>query len=194
MDDWSECKRISKELEIIEKTVGEKKLEEDILIRELSAAKDIEKKLKQDQEDLRQIAILSKRLSDDADKINVKMKQVESKRSALSRKAPSAGGRDLRTLDQEIARKMQSRDEISASISKWYKELSAINDRVNDNSHYASESEKKLREAEEKYSRDQEMNEKRNQLQESHARLESEKDRVSLHTILQKECIGLRCT
>lgn len=183
VNEWYELKRVSNDLESIEKIVNEKTQEEDILKNELSVAKDKETRLKQDQDDLRQILELSRRLLDEASKIGRKMNQVESKRLTLSYSFSSAGGRDLRTLEHEVASKMQMKDELSASVSKLNRDLSVINEKMNQSTKLVTENERKLRDIEEKYSKEQDVNEKRNQLNESITKFQLDERRVSLNKI-----------
>jgi len=181
MNDWHEFRRISHELEGVEKVIDGKVQDEDGLKNDLRLEKSKESRLEQDQVDLRQILDVSRRLADEAGKIARKMDQVVAMRRKLSLSAPSAGGRDLRTLELELTQKMQAKDDLSAYVSRLNKELSALHDKVNQSSQLVVENEKKLREMEEKFVKEQEMNERRITLTEGLSKLQSEEARVRFH-------------
>ena len=84
MNEWHELKRVSSDIDNFEKIVKHGKDEDDSLIDELALAKENEKRFITAQQELRQLLELSKRLSDDANKIEGKKYQVTSKEKRLS--------------------------------------------------------------------------------------------------------------
>jgi len=89
-------------------------------------------------------------------------------------------GRDLRTLEREIAKKMDKKDEISAKVTSLNKELSRINDKISQCTNLSAEAEKSYREMQERFLKEQEMYDKRNQLVESIRKCQHEEQNVRM--------------
>jgi predicted nucleic acid-binding Zn-ribbon protein len=120
--------------------------------------------LSNDQSELQQLQEFSRRLCDDILKVTTKMDQVSNKMAQLSLSAPTAGGRDLDTLEMDISNKMRARDELSSQVTDWNEKLSSINNDVNKCTNAAAKAESNFRDVEERFRKEQEMSEKRRQL------------------------------
>ena len=95
---------------------------------ELSTAKMRETELKRISDDMHQLMIISQRFRDDGIKISEKMIEIATKKSHLSRFVHKAAGRDIRSLENEIAAKQEKRESLSMTITALNNEAKDLTD------------------------------------------------------------------
>jgi len=181
IDGWLDYKRISVDIESLEQAIEQGELEIKNLQRNLDEAVQDAHESGTENTELLQLLDTARRLRDDANKIFDKQEQVSSKRDELSIIAPSAAGKDLRTLENEVSSKIEQKDSLMSTISSLNKEASDLNNQISRLSNQASQAEKLVRDKEEKFAKEQEAITKKQQLNDAIANCNEEEKKVRLN-------------
>lgn len=120
MDDVRDFYRIDQEIRELEKNMQ-------TLIDDTNRIRDLVKKqeafksdLDSDDRDLRELLELTKRWCDDGNKIVQKRMSVAQKQLDLNTSMPETG-RDLKTVERDIAKKLEEKEEIASKVSNLLK-------------------------------------------------------------------------
>jgi len=167
MPDYLDHTRITNEVNDLEVSVSNGEDELKPMQDELSAAKDKADELQNDASELRQLLDVVNRLRDDANRIAEKTRQVASKRDELSVMAPSAEGRDLKSMEMDFDAKNNEKDELMRKNTKLNKDLTSLNHRIMTLGSQATKAEQQAKELEAKHKQYQEAAERKKELNES---------------------------
>lgn len=120
MDDVRDFHRIGQEICELEKNTQ-------VLVDDTTRTRDLLKKqealkvdLETDDGDLRELLDMTKRWCDDGNKIVEKRMSIVQKQLDLNRSMPETG-RDLKTVERDIAKKLEEKEEIASKVSNLLK-------------------------------------------------------------------------
>ena len=162
--DWSDHKRISAEIDGLQKTVEEG---EDKLKAERSKLEEIKTRysdFKEEESDLQQLQDAVKRMRDILLDISSKKNQITSKQDELSLIAPRASGKDMRTIERQHDSNSEEKDYLMKTISTLNKEAFDLNNEIQKVSLQATKAEKMVREKEDQFAQEQKANARRQEL------------------------------
>lgn len=142
LGDWSELKRLEKELSDLKKVVetdktkvGSFKTEAEALKREIET---VDAKLV----DVERVKVEVLKLRDTGTRIKDKQSEVEQKKSSLAAFAPSSEGKTLRQVEKEIKEGSLEKDELMRATQDLNKEMAHINRNLQVATTRASQAEK----------------------------------------------------
>lgn len=136
--------------------------------------------IKTELDELKELFDACKQWSGDASRISEKRMQIDQKKHDLTLDT-AVDGRDLRTVEREIAEKMEEKDSFMNKINRLNKEMTSLNNRIAQLSTQASNMDKIVREREEKFAAAQKNEERKaslvdqlNKMQDEDAKLQEQ--------------------
>jgi DNA gyrase/topoisomerase IV subunit A len=117
MNDVMEYRRIANEANELDQSIGILEAELSEKTRLLDLAKDKSSDLQTEVDELRELLEASKRWAEAASRIAEKRMQVNQKQLDLSISNADVGGRDLKTVEQDLADRMETKDQHSNQVS-----------------------------------------------------------------------------
>ena len=123
----------------------------------------------------------AKQFRNDARKVSEKKSKISEGQNDLSMLAPTANGKDLRTVEREISSKQEEKDFLTKGISTLNKELLDLNGRISRASNSASTAEKNVRDKEEKYAQEQKAVAKKQDLNKTITECKKMEEKVRFH-------------
>jgi chromosome segregation ATPase len=129
-------------------------------------------------EELRNYLDTSKRWTETASRVAEKRMQVNQKQTDLSMSTTDIGGRDLKTVENDVTEKSEKKDQYMDQISKLNKEMMGLNNIMSSLQAQATRTEKLARDKEEKFGSTQALQEKKVALNETMAKCTAEEDKV----------------
>jgi len=188
MNDWLDHRRIVAEVETMENSIRNSESTVEKLQADIDASKEATEDLKRDNNELLQLQDLGRRLRDETDRISEKRTQIASRKDELSMNAPSANGKDLRTLEDEVSSKIERKDFLLSEITNLNKESARLNSDISKFSNQAAKAENLLKDKEEKFVQEQEAVSKKKDLNDDVSRYKDEEGKLrdQLNPIRQK--------
>lgn len=134
MDDLNDFRRLTGEEADMEKEI--KKLQDEITrytstLKEHNENKD---EAQTEVDELRLLIDLTRRWSDDANRIMGKKMQIHQKKLDLSASTTADTSRDLKTVDRAVSNLREEKESLSTKIAELNKEMTAINRKISDKS------------------------------------------------------------
>lgn len=169
---FSEYERLQKECSTVETELQQLRDELSTQQASLSDLKSKSTDRHTELDELRDLVESSKRWADDAHRVKDKRMQINQKNDELSL-STAVSGRDLRTVEKELQKKVESKEEKINAINRLNKEMTELNNRVTQLATQASQNEALLREKEAKFAESEKATERKNEL---HLRLQKAKD------------------
>ncbi|KAL7578370.1 hypothetical protein ACA910_012772 [Epithemia clementina (nom. ined.)] len=139
----------------------------------LTGHKDNAKTIQAELDELKDLLDACKRLSGEASRISEKRMQIDQKKQDMTLDTAYAD-RDLRTVEREIADKMEEKDGFMNKINRLNKEMTALNNRITQLSTQAANMDKIVRERETKFAAAQKNDERKAELAEQLSKMQEE--------------------
>jgi len=177
--DWSNHKRISAEVESLQRTIQEQDEELKQAEEERDTARERLDTAKGDHFELQQLQDVIRRLNDDVSKLSAKMKEVEEKKAELSMEAPSVEGKDLNSTENELNRASDEKDRLVRAITDLNEESQKHTEKIQKESAKASKAEKLARDKEEEHAKDAKLTTRTNELNEIIANRKERGDKLT---------------
>lgn len=128
-DDLRDFRRMSEEAKALEQEIQDARKECQTIQTTLTQQKKQTAKLQAEVDDLRNLQDTTKRWADDASRIKEKRMQIGQKNIDLS-VSQAGAGRDLRTVEKEMADRMEQKDSHMNNINRLNKEMTQLNNMV----------------------------------------------------------------
>ena len=134
MDSLNDFRRLTGEETDLEKEI--KKLQEDItkFSSTLKDHNETKEEAQTEVDELRLLIDLTRRWSDDANRIVGKKMQIQQKQMDLSAATTVDTSRDLKTVDATVSKLREEKESLSNEIAKLNKEMTAINRKISEKS------------------------------------------------------------
>mmetsp|Transcript_6676 Transcript_6676/g.9616 ORF Transcript_6676/g.9616 Transcript_6676/m.9616 type:complete len:1419 (+) Transcript_6676:37-4293(+) len=178
INDCLDYKRIMLEIEGLESTMEERETQSKELQAEINHTTETHTDLETDNMELQQLNDFARRLRDDAIKIADKKRQILSKQEDMALIAPSADGKNLRTLESELTSKTEEKDMLMNAIAELNRESGDINDNISRASNQASRAEKVARDKEERHAQEQKAIARKQELSDSISKHKEEENKL----------------
>mmetsp|Transcript_9009 Transcript_9009/g.11264 ORF Transcript_9009/g.11264 Transcript_9009/m.11264 type:complete len:1428 (+) Transcript_9009:162-4445(+) len=178
LNDWLDFDRIKYDLNEVENKVEQVVQEVALLEGELDEMKNSTTELENQMNEIRALLPHVVRARDDGTRIESKREDVRSRKDKLSYMDPSGGGRDLKTVEDDLSKNTEKKDQLVKDISRKNSELSNLNNRISKSSKAASDADMRFRDVEGKYKKDQESSSRKQSLQETIEKCAREEKRL----------------
>ena len=142
LGDWSELKRLEKELSDLKKVVETDKTKVESFKTEAGALKREIETIDAKLVDVERVKVEVLKLRDTGTRIKDKQSEVDQKKSSLAAYAPSSEGRTLRQVEKEIKEGSLEKDRLMRSTQDLNKEMAQINRNLQVATTRASQAEK----------------------------------------------------
>jgi len=134
MDDLNDFRRLTGEEADMEKEI--KKLQDEITryTSTLKEHNEIKDEAQTEVDELRLLIDVTRRWSDDANRIMAKKMQIHQKKLDLSASTAADTSRDLKTVDRAVSNLREEKESLSTKIAELNKEMTGINRKISDKS------------------------------------------------------------
>ena len=182
VDALLEYARLANDDSDVERRISELEGNIDNASKDLSSAQEDEKDYQILTDELRELLDNAKRWTDSASRIALKRRQTIHKRDDLSMSmatGSTSDTRDLKTVENDYAAKVEEKESFLARINRLNKEMSTLNEKTNRVTTQAANIEQQVRIKEQQYAKQQQMAERKTALNDKITQCAEEDRKVS---------------
>ena len=179
LNDYLDHQRLHTEIGVLRESIKSDEAELKTLETELAEAKEKVEEEKEEKSNIQEFLDVIKPLRDEAMKIDSKRSKIMNMKADLDLSAPSVGGKNFATAENELTTKSEEKDKLQSDISALNKELAELNDQITSINSRCSQAENIVRNKEKQFAEEQKATIRKNELNEELKKLQAHEAKVS---------------